>query len=588
MGDDALYGITPEELLRESGYVQKRTQSTTTSTAAKRQRRDDNASTRHAVSITDPVPTERRTALCRAVYEWVNQEPSWQALRRDLPPLNEPAARNFDHKLDVYLSAGQVLSEEESLKVLQVWTLPCSRPTGDADDLHERIQRHAGHWRAAAPVSGHYCHASMHDLACVLQHTTAVDQMVLAFEDASVTSPSLLLGLNATARHILQASEWRQQPEADRVVTLVTRLSALPVPSLDALGAAGKWWLSAGAQVYGRSECIYEALRELCGVLSEQALDRLAPEVRRGRSEESAIKQWFALRTYQLVNLRTLTAAFLSYLFAPHMARLEYTPLSFARRPFGVTEEEDSSASQLDDRASRLLTCDEHLLSVWSAEGGQLHDVFNAKGLTVAAFYRAFDRNRDPRRVVPTNAMPHRAVACEWTHTGSNRRDEWEPLEAFRGLLDRYVRQCLRVELAPSAAIPFARRRLFPWQLGRNCERAAAARDGVPYLPRAQDKNPSKDTLKAVAILRKRFEQQWKVLPPRYPGVPRIVNWHDDDPGEITVREALRMVAQKYRAELPKGIRSTRRLADRAATAYDRRAICIDVGTWLACTENQY
>lgn len=161
----------------------------------------------------------------------------------------------------------------------------------------------------------------------------SLDQMVQAFEDAPVPSPSLLLGLNATARHILlQASEWRQQPEADRVVTLVTRLSALPVPSLDALGAAGKWWLSAGAQVYGRSECIYEALRELCGVLSEQALDRLAPKVRRGGSEESAIKQWFALRTYQLVNLRTLTAAFLAYIFAPHMARLEYTPLSFAKR----------------------------------------------------------------------------------------------------------------------------------------------------------------------------------------------------------------------------------------------------------------
>ena len=150
---------------------------------------------------------------------------------------------------------------------------------------------------------------------------------------------------------------WCRSPRwAPFFAALVARLSCLPLPGLDDLGAAGAWW--SGKDVTTEGPAMRALRHHIAHLTIGRTIHARLSDPKVGlwmRSRETmlskelgcdsipaqiagAMRDWLYMRYSCLSTVHTLTAAWLAYVFSPSCRNLDYTPLSFTERAIGRGE----------------------------------------------------------------------------------------------------------------------------------------------------------------------------------------------------------------------------------------------------------
>lgn len=284
--------------------------------------------------------------------------------------------------------SGRVHAEKDSDEIIKA--AKSLQPSPNDAVLYNFLrQDHRGHWRSKcehiifdtwdAPVEGlnlteehisnHYAHCTLKDVSQVLRNPSLVDAMTTPLSGPRVNG--VLLGFDAVCREAVRGMPhdsqqwdksslqhdnraWRRSPRwAPFFAALVARLCALPLPSLDDLGAPGAWWtgvhetregpalramrhhvahLTVARTIFDRlsdpKEGLWMASRQTM-LAKELGCDNVTEQI------EGVMRDWLYMRYSCLATVHMLTASWLAYVFSGYCVRWDYTPLSFTTRAVG-------------------------------------------------------------------------------------------------------------------------------------------------------------------------------------------------------------------------------------------------------------
>ena len=313
-------------------------------------------------------------------------------------------------------------------------------------------------------------------------------------------------------------TRWRSDPSiAPFLAAMIARLSCLPIPTLDDLGEAGKWWMGdKDESLQERAIRHHTARSQMAIVLARKVNELLQMPLSRYLRETDGlgklchnvsemVRIWFSARLVNIPTLYLLYASWMAYMFSPQYSTLEYVPMSFANRhidtkspnvvrianelkamhgkaqgtklaqnkfkqhtsnnlAMGLFQDqwEYSTAATGSGNLKRLAPRD-FTFSVWHPHLGDPragNKLFTPESITIATFYRSYNVHRERTNLVKfTNAGPSApSVAISIAEAVKLGRHPFYPPDVYTDALHQYLDECLDKKGCVARAVAVAKR----------------------------------------------------------------------------------------------------------------------------------
>ncbi len=545
----------------------------------------------------------------------------------------------FAYHLDFRRGAGQIYHHTESEQIMAAASSVAALPCLDDNVFHSflSINRY-GLWRCEYPIAAYnddtkemaYIHATTADIAEAVRHHQLLDRLTREESGPHLSESDVLVSFDAFCTSILEEfmpdniavfdkrllrdrlTTWRTAPVwGPFLASLVARLSALPLPSLEKLGEAGEWWLGKGQPVetpfehacrisFAHRNILVPALKKR--ILAEMVIN--ARELLQTQSGFGCaqlldalpmiVTIWLDMRLVDLPNMHTLATAWVNYVFAPDLRTYEYTPLSFNFRTLSDITVDASNRLTAIGRHFQLLKREGYFdkfrqtnaltpfaalanpsadhnttlkrlrsnyfeASVFPpAESGVTFDPLSFEAVNIMTYCRAYDTGIKPGVTRRLSAIPFRVVARNMDELSQDQYDTkgfrrdftlWAPIQVHVSAIPRYYQACIEER----------GRRLFShfaWNLGaEELKKHLPLDTHLQVMKRVRDSDKDGTREKAVSECLAMFH---KLFEKRAPS--EVKGWKKKGLPVMTLRKALRYSLQACEKEglIPDGAPTSR------------------------------